>query len=260
MKLLTFGSLGLSVLLLGLAQNPASAITIDVFSDVDDNDSGEQFVQDTSFGTISPPTSNGGVSDTDGSGTALTGVLGGVRTIEVEKITPNNSSSKPVSLLIDAGTNERASYSSADGIQGKFSITWNGDFGSGIDLTDDNGTEQLYFRIDVPTNDNGVTLNFTVSNGTTTSTLSRGVAAGTTGSVFFDYASFSNPSVLTEATSISLSSDTAPASLDFSVDFFGTAAQVPFEFSPTLGLLTSVGFFGSLEWNKRRKKGKFQLN
>lgn len=249
-KAKAFSGFAFTGLLLGLAQTPASAITIDLFSDVDDDVSGEQVVVDDTFG-------NGSVPDTDGSGTALTGVLGGTRIITVEKLT-NNTSSRRADVIIDSTINE-LNYSSSSGTQGRFTLTWNGNgFGSGIDLTNDNGVTQNYFYLKVLENDNGLTLNFAVSDGNTTSTLSQPLAAGVKGDRFFNYADFSVPSVLQNAKSITLSSSNEIAALDFDLQFFKTSNTnvVPFEFTPSLGLILGGSLFGFLRLQSKLKASK----
>jgi hypothetical protein len=245
-----FTGLAFTGLLLGLTQYPASAITIDLFSDVDDS-SGEQGIVDTTFG-------DGSVTDIDGSGTLLTDVMGGTRTITVEKLT-NNSTTRRTELTVFSDDKELV-YSSSSSTQGKFTVKWDGSgFGSGIDLTDQNGLPQNYFHLRVLENDNGVTLNFDVSDGTTTSTLGgQTLGAGVIGDVFFDYDDFSVPSVLQNAKSITLSSSTNPAALDFRLQFFKTRSVnvVPFEFSPSLGLILGGSLFGFLKLRSKFKASK----
>lgn len=231
MKLFNLLNLGFSTLLLGLISSPAmgASITLDSFSDVDNDPF--QFVQDDSVDG-SP------VTDTDGATTPLTGVLGGTRTISVSK----DSGSNPfdTSLIIDTSL-QQASFSSPSATEGSFSITYDGDFGTGIDLT--NGGANDAFAIDVVTNDLGVTLNFEVFDGTNTATLAQAIAPLETGTTYFSFADFSNQSSLTQAQSITLSSSNEPANLDFEFQVL-ESTEIPFEFSPSLGIIFCAGLFG----------------
>ncbi len=238
-------SFGPSFLGLGLFQDSAMGFTLDLFNDVDSDP--DQAVVDNTY-------NDGGKTLTNGSGAALSNVIGGVRTIEVEKLT-NNSTFNDVRAFVSTETNI-FSYSSSSGTQGSFSITWDGDFGAGIDLIDEAETDQNYFQIDVAQNDLGVTLEFEVSDEATptpnTSTYQQSIPAGTLGSIYFPYASFSDPSVLESAQSITLRSVGAPAALDLDFSVVGTSQNVPFEFSPTVGIVLGGSFIGFKVLKKRR--------
>lgn len=248
MKVSTIAYLGLSTLLLGLMPTPAMGVTIDLLSDVESTDDPpEQFVSDR-FGSST-------VFDeiTDSS---LTGVLGGTRTIKVNKYFPATNSGSSTAQFVVRESNGQASYSSTSGTQGSFEITWDGDFdGSGtnnyIDLTEGGAKDQ--FLIDVVSNDLGVKLNFEVFDGTNTATYAQTLAAGTIGDVYFPFSSFSNQSALTQAQSIRFYSSNEPLDLDFTFSLFESAQEVPFEFSPGLGLILGGSFFGL---NSLRKKLK----
>ncbi len=243
MKFLPAISLGLSVLILGLSQTSARGFTLDAFSDVDVEPFQEAF--DNTLG-------DGGDSVTDGQTTSLSDVIGGTRTIEVEKLT-NSRSSKSVAGDVDTDTN-LFSYSSSTATQGSFSLIWDGNFSPDeSDLTDDGGTQQNFFQVNIESNDLGVTLEFDISDGTNNSTYQQSIPAMTTGPLYFPYASFSNPSVLESAQSITLRSISAPAALDLQFSLFAKA-EVPFEFSPTLGIIVGGSFIGFNALKKRLNK------
>lgn len=238
MKLLNFINIGFSTLMLGLISSPAMAasITLDSFTDVDETELNDDPVSSDPFiqrvdDNVADGTS---VSNTDGS---LSGVIGGTRTISVNK----TGGRQGTTFLVDSFEGfEKASFSSGDATTGTFSLIYDGDgFGDGIDLT--GGGTNDSFAIDVVTNDLGVTLNFEVFDGTNTATSSQTVAAGELGTKPFPFADFSNQSSLEQAQSVTMYSSGAPAALDFGFQDF---RAVPFEFSPSLGIILCGGLFG----------------
>jgi hypothetical protein len=257
MKVSTIAYLGLSALLLGFMQTPAKGVTIDPFNSVQTGNS--QFVQDGDSTT----SGIGGVTNPD---TGLTGVLGEKRTISVEKISPPNDDDPANTVQLNINKiQQKAAYSSTSGTSGHFNILWDGDFdGTGsnnyVDLTDAGASNS--FLIKVTNNDLGVRLNFDVTgNGGTLATYSQLVSPGTTGDVYFPFASFTNSSVFQQAESIELYSSNEPGDLDFTFQFFSSATPppvgVPFEFSPGLGMILGGGF---LSLNTLRKKMKASSN
>jgi hypothetical protein len=255
MKISTITYLSLSILLLGLIQTPVKGATIDLFSDVEDDVAGEQSVKDTSA-------NNSAVNDLDSN---LTDVLGGKRTISVSKTLPKNNSqtAKFAEFTIDPtpGTQE-ASFSATASTAGTFSILWNGDFdGAGsndyIDLTE-NGDKDA-FQINITTNDLGVKLKFDVTktdNTVATYTTDPAITAGTLGNFTIPFASFSNSSAFQQAKSIKLSSSSEPTELDFSFTLFQTTKIIPFEFSPSLGIIIGGGFLGLHTLRKKIKASR----
>ncbi len=244
MKLLNIYSVGIGALFFGLISTPAMAITIDLFNDTD---GAFQTVQDNLADTLP-------VTDTD---TSLTGgVIGGQRTIQVNKrngTLPTSSSSFTVDPV-----GQIASFSSSNGIRSDFSITWDGNFGTGgIDLTD--GGTQKFFLLN-GSNDLGGNLVFDVTdiNGNT-STLSQQIAPSLrdvnsnliSKNEFFGFANFTGNGDFTKARSIKLSSTDTLAGLDMDFAFIETA--VPFEFSPSMGLLFVGGLFGIGKLKKKLK-------
>ena len=239
-------SFGPSLLGLGLFQDSAMAYTLDLFNDVDENESTIQEAADSTLG-------DGGVSVTHTSLSDVN-VIGGKRTIEVEKLTgfePND----PEDIVKGAvrPSANKFFYQSPSSTSGDFSLIWDGDFGTGIDLTDDEGIKQKFFQVDIEENDLGVTLEFEISDEATpipnTSTYRQSIPAGTLGSIYFPYASFSDPSVLESAQSITLRSVNAPEALD--LEFSLVATAVPFEFSPTVGIVLGGSFIGFNVLKKR---------
>jgi hypothetical protein len=249
MKLLNIYGVGIGALLLGLISTPAMAITIDLFQDVNNpvgNINGTQSVTDL-LNDGNP------VSLTD-SNLDPTGVIGGQRTIAV-----NNRNSTSTTTLTVNSINQMANFSSSNGVRSDLSITWNGSsFGSnGIDLTD--GGTQKFFLLN-GSNDLRVDLVFDVTdiNGNT-STLSQRIAPSLSDedgnlistNKFFGFANFTGNGDFTKASSIKLSSTNTLAGLDMDFAFIETA--VPFEFSPSTGLLFVGGLFGISKLKKKLK-------
>lgn len=246
MKLSTLLIFSASTLILGLVKAPARGLIIDFFNDVDDDIEGLQFIQDTMK-------DGAPVTDIDGATIPLTDVIGGIRLLEVNKLT--GSSSKRSLLEVDA-TSNRLDFSSDNNSTGSFSLNWNGDFdGAGsnnfLDLTESGNKKS--FLVSVLTNDLGVNLNFEVSDGTNTAKLTQTLASGRTGNVYFSFANFTNQTALAQAKSIKLYSSNAPAGLDFSLALIENSEEVPFEFSPSLGIVLSGSFFGFCAIRKRFK-------
>ncbi len=240
MKLLNIYGVGIGALLLGLISTPAMAVTIDLFSDVEDAN-GFQFVQDDTAG-------NTPVLNTD---TSLTGVIGGQRTIGVNKRSGILPGSRNTFIVNEAARN--VTFSSDTDVRSDFFITWDGNYGAGgIDLTD--GGTQNFFILDITSNDLGGTLVFDVTdiNGGTR-TMSQSFIAGQTGNKFFSFASATGGGDLTKASSIKLSSTNTIAGLDMSFALVDTVAAVPFEFSPSMGLVFFGGLFGVHRLKKRLK-------
>ncbi|MGF1587796.1 MAG: hypothetical protein ACFCU7_00875 [Pleurocapsa sp.] len=240
MKLLNIYGVGIGALLLGLTSTPAMAVTIDLFSDVEDSN-GFQFVLDDTA-------DNTPVFNTD---TSLTGVIGGQRTIEVNKRSGILPGSRNTFIVNEAAKN--VTFSSDTDVSSDFSIAWDGNYGpGGIDLT--GGGTQNFFLLEVTSNDLGANLVFDVTDiDGGTSRISKSVGAGVTGDQFFSFASATGGGDLTKASSIKLSSTNTTASLDMRFAFVDTAAAVPFEFSPSMGILFFGGLFGVHRLKKRLK-------
>jgi hypothetical protein len=245
MKLLNIYSVGIGALFFGLISTPAMAITIDLFQNAN---GGFQSVSDNNALDSTP------VTDTQTFSTGVTGVIGGQRTIQVNKRTGIPLSAFASSLTI-IPSSKLASFSSADTVTSDFSITWDGNYGSnGIDLTE--GGTQKYFLLDIKTNDlNGTSslpLTFEVQDiGGATSTFSSTIVPGQKGNTLFSFANTSGGANLSQAKYIKLSATDTPESLDMSFAFVGTA--VPFEFSPSTGLLFVGGLFGISKLKKKLK-------
>jgi hypothetical protein len=106
-------------LLLGLVQTSAMGVTIDLFNDVDSGTTQE--VIDSTLDSTP-------VTDTDGSPTALTGVIGGQRTIEVNLT--NQTRAGNSKLTIFTGSNSAAVFSTDTGQTATATIKWNGNYGT----------------------------------------------------------------------------------------------------------------------------------
>jgi hypothetical protein len=253
MKVSNIAYLSLSVFFLSLIQTPAKSVTIDLFNDVDGTGTRQNASDDT----------NDGLSATnpDGLTTPLSNVLGGIRRITVEKLTGSPDDDGVTKALLQVKTDESLiALSSDNSVQPGFSVLWDGDFddsGSNnyLDLTE-NGDKNA-FQINVTRNDLGLKLNFDVTkaNNTVASYTSPQIAAGTTGNLTFPFASFSNSSAFQEAKSIRMYSSNEAEDLDFSFTLFQTTKIIPFEFSPSLGIIIGGGFLGLHTLRKKIKAG-----
>lgn len=247
MKLSTIAYLGLSTLLLGLMPIPAMGITIDLFNDVSDpDDDGNNPGQ---FQTVIDSSANSSaVSNIDSS---ITGIIGGQRTLQVNVLEKTGGSSNVNSVFEVDTAQGKASLSSADQIRPRATIKWDGNYGvNGIDLTGAGAQNSLL--VNIASNDLGVTLNFTVKDiNNNISTRSQAIASGVIGNQYFNYSNFTGTADLTKASFIQLETSNEPFSLDFGFEFVQTAQEVPFEFSPGLGIIMCGSFFGFRAIRKR---------
>ncbi len=239
MKLLNIYSVGIGALLLGLISTPAMAVTIDLFNDVEGSAT-RQSVRDDLLDGLP-------VTNTD---IGLTGVIGGKRTISVEKLLGEEEDATNFSVRTTA---QEAILSSDSGVQPRFSILYDGDFGaSGTDLTA--GGTQKSFLVNIIGNDLGANLAFDVTDiNNNTSIITQSVAPNTTGNTYFRFDRATGSANLTTAKSITFRSTNAPVNLDMSFAFVETSAAVPFEFSPSMGLVFFGGLFGIHHLKKRLK-------
>jgi hypothetical protein len=243
MKVSTISSLGLGALLLGLAQNPAMGVTIDLFTD-------SQSVSRT----IKPACSSYPCSSVTYSGinestfTGLDAAIGGQRYMKVDipffqpfSYSQRNGS-RTAYLDINSLTKpEQATLITDPAITASAMFRWDGGGSLNANLQP-NGEDS--FKIDILSIDNTVNLVFTVTDtNNRQGTITEQVSSG--GEQFLKFANISNPEVdFKDIKSVQLATASEPQSLDFEFAFVETAKEVPFEFSPSLGIILSGSFFG----------------
>jgi hypothetical protein len=245
MKRAIVNSFGLGALLLGVVQTPAMGVTIDLFNDVNDLEDGFQTVFDSS--TTSTPVRE----DTD---TSLSDVLGGQRYIKVETYQKAGGGSQVGGLLEVDPVLTIVGFSTGTNVKAHATLRWDGGGSLNQDLTLGGHNS---FRLEVSTIDQYVTLNFKVDDTSTNSgIISKTINAP--GTYYFPYSEASGVD-FTSAKSIELYTSAEPTELDFTFDFAQTdidPATVPFEFSPTLGIILCGGFFAM----KNSRKKDFSKN
>ena len=250
MKSLKFGVCFLSInaLLIGLECSSAKAFTLDLFTDANEEpvpSVKRQKIETQAF-------INSFVSDTD---TGLSGTDLGQRTLEltVDELSEDNASIQ----VISSPSQNTASISSNSGVtieSAKF--TWGSDSTIPQDITDGGADDSLLIdiiSIDLTT---GADLTFTFedSDGDIGSIIQN---VSSTGNVYFPYETLTNdfPNVnQTAIREISLDITNVNPDFDARFNFVESAVQpVPFEFSPSLGIVLCGGLFGM---NKLKKKLK----
>lgn len=265
-----------AIVIAGLALAPAgaSAFTLDAFSDIegtsytfggvpftDDSTLQQAIVNDNSPLDDIPTNTNTGLND----------VFGGARTLQVQEvIDPASTGGNPVELVINQGISQ-VNFSAGSGTRGKAEIIYDGfdatnsgqniKFVGGIvqrsiALTFDSlgiNSGDLEFNFDLrDTSDNVLTLTrtFTDADNFLSSAGSR--------TEYFSFDGQSNETVavgsadLTDIDYIRFYTSSENEADDFTFSFLATS-EVPFEFSPGMGLLLGGGLFG---WMKLRRKQK----
>ncbi len=231
MKLSTIAYLGLSTLLLGLMPTPAIAVTIDLFSEVQ-----------------APITQTGTGSQQSSVTAALeSSIIGLERESKVEVISGTRSALLEVNngiAILETGnqTKSRATF------------TWDGINSAGLGGKNLTLGGHNSFKLDIGYIDQSVDLIFEVkdTSGNTGSIIKSNISS--VGSVFFNYGTVTNNSVnFSSVDSISLRTNNEPPSLDFEFLLAETAREVPFEFSPSLGIIMCGSFFGFRAIRKRLK-------
>ena len=251
MKSLNIYSLGLGVLLLGLVPTSAMGVTIDLFQSVD-NDINDPDDDDIVQTVIRNRSNTSLLTNTD---SGLSDVIGGYRTLGLQIIGQNSPTSRAKSeFLVDTEVN-KATLNTDNGLTPRATITWDGGDGTlgsnGVDLTADGHDS---FLLDITT-DLEVTFTFNIEDtGNNTGSISQDIAS--TGQYYFSY---NDPAVsavdFSSIKSISLVTSNEPDSLDYTYNFIETAENpVPFEFSPSLGIILCGSFFGAFKLRKRLQK------
>jgi hypothetical protein len=226
MKVSTISSLGLGALLLGLVQTPAESVTIDLFTDVNDA-SGLQTASKRGVGSA---------SEVD---IGLNDVLGNSRFLQIEVL----SGTRNAQLQVDTETGQ-AFLDTDTGVASRATLRWdaNGAGLGGIDFTQ-NGHDSIVINIASIDQDSDLVFTVTDTFGNQ-GTLAQNLTGGFSGSTAYRYDNFSGSVDFTEINSIQLQTNNESSSLDFGFNFVQTAQEVPFEFSPSLGIVLSGSFFG----------------
>jgi hypothetical protein len=249
MKLSAISSLGLGALLLGLVQTPAMSINIDLFQDVEVGTGTEQSVQ-INEGLNTPLIQ----TNTD-SNLPLGRVIGGTRYLSLS--VDNNASA--TKFHVDSSENKQhLSLSTPSGVTSTGIVKWNGTGNKNEegfwDLFQE-GHDSFQVRI-IAAELNG-RLKFTVEDDNNIASSSFGIKSQESNSppsdLFIPYNKFSNID-FAKVKSIEMEiSAGAREAYDITIDSIVTAQAVPFEFSPSLGIILSSSFFGFHALRKRWK-------
>ena len=239
-------SLAVSVVLAGLNQTSVSAFTLDLFTDANDEIAPGEFLQQVD---VSRTNLSGSDLDTNLSGTDL-----GQRNLE---ITLESGSRRSGFINVDTFLGEGSVASNPGTTIETAKFTWGSDSTTPLDITD-NGANDPFdsFLIDVVSIDlAGATFTFSVEDGDNdVGSISQPV--NSIGEVYFPYETLTTnfPNVdQTRIREVGLEITNAPADFDASFDFIESATQpVPFEFSPSLGLIFCGGLFGVNKLRKRK--------
>ena len=254
MKFFTASSLGLSVLFLGLSQNPAKSFTLDAFTSFESPET-SQFVE-TQRREPNGTTVNDEQVNLDST------VFGGSRFIQVTK----NSGSEVSTVSLDVFNGDTFYGSTSNG---SAEIIWQGNDSSNTptDITIDGTTEQKSIQLDILGLDIGaginLTLNFELKDtsdnvATISQTFTQDILSPQT--IRFPYqnrvesTSDAGGNIsLANIDYIKFYTSNENVGDDFSFDFLQTSQHVPFEFSPTLGIIIGSSFIG---FNILRKRSK----
>ena len=248
MRSIKFGicSLAFGVVLAGLNQTSTSAFTLDLFTD--GNDTFPSTTIPYQNVEANPIFDTASASDID---TGLSDVAWGQRKIDITSTSATIGSSN---IQILGSPVNRSTISSDAGVTiNSAKYTWGSDSSTPLDITD-SGTDDSFlvsvFSIDLA----GATFTFSVEDDDNdVGNISQPVDS--IGDTYFPYETLTNnfPNVdQTRIREVGLEITNAPADFDASFNFIRSAAQpVPFEFSPSLGLILCGGLFGI---NKLRKR------
>ncbi len=262
-------SLGLGVLLVGLAQTSVMGFTLDLFDDVNDTFFNRQEVFENVFirgvGFSDQPTDTDTFTNSD--------VVGNNRHLKIT-IDPTSNTNNSSELIVEANSSI-LSLNTDSNISSTGLVVWNGsstidfadlnaDAALGLDLeADGDGDDSIGVIINF--SDQAVTdgLSLTLYEGTdgsddgTTHTISLDipvVTGGNTETLYFEYAEYEAAGVNINSVEYMALQITGQAASDIDIDFIETAVQpIPFSFSPGLGLLICGGFFGFLGFRSRKK-------
>ena len=276
MKFLNIKSFAFGALFLGLAQTSAMGFTLDAFTEYNNNDNlgftvdGQQ-AQVNGFGGIITPSPD---TDTD---LNINLVFSGQRTISVSDL---NNSEEDVNFKVFDGN---ASLSVGSSTIGGAEIIWDGYQGSTANFVDiqelDNGNPtQFSFQINVDSLDIGddinenpdeLVLGFEIqdtsgNSANITQSITQNVSLGNSQSFYFPYQNRVESTIdnggnvnLQQINYIRFYTDSENVGDDFNFSFIQSSEVVPFEFSPSLGLILGSSLFGFLKLQKKLKKRQF---
>jgi hypothetical protein len=255
MKRFNIYSLGLGVLLLGLVPNSAAAFTLDLFTSGNsltgkNNNIPYQKVE------VNLEENSDSASDLD---TSLSNVAWGQRQLD---ITASSSGLGTAQIEVIGGTQTRAKISSQAGVTIDSALfTWGFDSNTNyLDITD-GGTHNVFNLNIITIDQNGADIKFRVTD-----------SQGDFGEVIVDNItsngskSFAYNDIITNNSAVNLNSIkkvqmevlNAPADFDSQFDFVQSAydpafppAEIPFEFSPSLGIILCGSLFGVYKLRKR---------
>lgn len=259
MRIFNWGTIALSSLLVGLAQTSATAFTLDAFSDFEGNNTNQNAFINNPFGGGDSPT------NTD-SNLSTTNVFGGQRTISVFN---KNSGSNLILLNI---VNGEADFSAGASTIGGSEIAWDGWQNSTTNfrnIEDDNGATQRSFQVniaslDIGQGDTNITFNFDIEDtsgnlATISQALTKDIPSTT--SIYFPYQNRVESTNdaggnvnLQQINYIKFYTSNENVGDDFVFNFIQSSERVPFEFSPSLGLILGGSLFGFLNLQKKLKK------
>ena len=240
MKFLTASSLVISTFVLGLSQTTVSAFTLDAFSDSNESLQNLQ---------VFPPSTSGSDPDTFLSGTDFDN-----RTIE---LTLDNNVSGG-NILINPSATAAYISSNAGTTINSAKFTWDFDVNTipgYANLKDDPTHDSLQIELLSIDQVGGANFKFTLTDSSSDVVmLDQDISSiGTQDFLYADFESQGNIN-LNEITKVNLEITNAMQDFDASFDFIQSGKQVPFEFSPTLGIVIGGSFIGFNVLKKRSKK------
>ncbi|MDJ0647645.1 MAG: hypothetical protein QNJ60_02970 [Xenococcaceae cyanobacterium MO_188.B19] len=255
-NLLAIKSLGLGTILLGLAQTPAMGFSLDLFTSFQTSD----FQDVTLSGN-----SSAGTSRTDQDQNLDTTVFGGKRRITITKTSSQRVRGTNELILgcdLDLGcVSGTAAINVAANVIINSEILWDGNDTSNTptDFTIDGGVVQQGIVINIEslnlgTGDGDITLNFELRDTSdNVATLSQTITSNIASPTNIDFRYFNRIESTSDAggdidlTNIDYArfyTSDENVSDDFIFNYIQT--DVPFNFSPGLGLIISIGVFGFL--------------
>jgi hypothetical protein len=247
MKRSTLLIYGAATLLLGLASTPAMSFDLDLFTDGNATNSFGNPEQQLPISVIKNTSQS--VTDTD---IGLTGVAWGQRRLDLSA-TAAVAKNGTGDITVTDGTADISAKSSLTVTSAKF--TWGFDSNTVYQDITDGGMDNA-LSLDVISSDQGGTdlaLKVTDSNGDFGTASALDITAGGVENFLYSDILTSNSAVdLNAIKKIEMNITGAPADFDASFDFIKSAA-VPFEFSPSLGLIMCGSFFGFHVCKKRLK-------
>ena len=251
MKLLNLKAIAFGTLFLGLAQTSATGFSLDAFTSFESPNTFQ-------FTTIPAFSSQGTIANDTQSSLDST-VFGGSRTLQLTKLdnilTPNTA--------IISAFNGVAELSSPS-YKTRAEIIWDGLDGSGSfqDIEIDGVDVQRSFQVNVEslnigTGNGNLTLGFEIrdtsgNSATITQDITSDISSTT--SLYFPYQDRveSGGSVnLQQIDYVRFYTEDENVGDDFKFNFIQSSEVVPFEFSPTLGLILGGGLFGFLKLKKK---------